>query len=177
MKHNVVLIGFMGTGKSSTGRALASRLGCAFVDLDQKIEQECGMRIPEIFETHGEDFFRAKEAEAVKEAAGRRGIVISTGGGTVKNPQNMEILRQHGIVISLVARSEVILSRTRRKGKRPVLDRMDQGDRKQAIEKLMEERRALYEKADYVVDTSEWSPFQVVEDICRYLKMRGAMHA
>lgn len=113
----------------------------------------------------------------MKEAAGRRGIVISTGGGTVKNPQNMEILRQHGIVISLVARSEVILSRTRRKGKRPVLDRMDQGDRKQAIENLMEERRALYEKADYVVDTSDWSPFQVVEDICRYLKMRGAMHA
>ncbi len=177
MKQNVVLIGFMGTGKTSLGRSLAQRLGRAFLDLDQKIEEKSGKKIPEIFAEYGEEYFRELEGRVVEEAAGRSGVVISTGGGTVKNPKNMELLRKRSVVISLTAKPEVILARTRKKGKRPVLDQMDQGDRLRAVEQLMEERKPLYELADYTVDTSDRSPFQIVEEIARYLKIRGALHA
>ena len=174
MKKNVALIGFMGTGKSSTGKDLSSRLGCAFVDLDRRIEEMCGMRIPEIFEKYGEDYFREQEHMAVKEVSARKGIVISTGGGTVKNPENIRLLRQRGFVICLTADVDTILSRTMRVGNRPVLDSADRGDRRKAIIELLESRREMYSNADYTVDTSQMSPFQVVEDICRYLKRRGA---
>ena len=77
---NIVLIGFMGTGKTSTGKTLATRLGFSFLDLDQAIEAEAGMTIPQIFEQFGEEGFRVREREAVRKAAGRRNTVISTGG-------------------------------------------------------------------------------------------------
>ena len=84
---NVVLIGFMGTGKTSIGRLLAARLGCAFHDLDRKIEEQHGMSIPAMFAQHGEPYFRAREKEAVYAAASRSNAVIATGGGTVKDPE------------------------------------------------------------------------------------------
>lgn len=173
MKRNVVLIGFMGTGKSSIGRELASRMGCAFVDIDQKIEENVGMRIPEIFEKYGEDHFRACESEAVIEVASSRGMVIATGGGTVKNPENLKLLRNRGVIICLTANVDTILARTSRKGKRPLLDAADNDERRKIIERLMEERKGLYSQADYHVDTSERSPFQIIEDIHRFLKRRG----
>ncbi len=86
---NIVLIGFMGTGKTSTGKTLAARLGFSFLDLDEAIEQTAGMTIPAIFEQFGEEGFRAREREAVKRAAERRNTVISTGGGTVKSAENI----------------------------------------------------------------------------------------
>jgi len=97
---NVVLIGFMGTGKTSVGRLLAARLGCAFHDLDKKIEAQCGMTIPAMFEQHGEPYFRAREKEAVRDAAGRTNLVIATGGGTVKDAENVALLRQNGILVA-----------------------------------------------------------------------------
>jgi len=173
MKCNVVLIGFMGTGKSSIGRELAARSGCAFIDLDHRIEETTGMRIPEIFEKYGEEHFRACEKQAVREVSDRRGTVIATGGGTVKDPENVALLRRHGVLVCLTADVDTILARTSRRGNRPVLDQADQGDRKKAIENLMEERKALYAQADYTVNTTEMSPFQIIEDICRFLKRRG----
>ena len=173
MKRNVVLIGFMGSGKSSIGRELASRMGCAFVDIDHKIEENVGMRIPEIFEKYGEEHFRACEREAVREVANSRGMVIATGGGTVKDPENVKLLRQKGVIICLTANVDTILARTSRKGKRPLLDAADKDERRGIIERLMEERKGLYSQADYQVDTSERSPFQIIEDIHRFLKRRG----
>lgn len=171
MKKNIVLIGFMGTGKTSIGKMLASKLGCAFVDLDHKIEDDNDMTIPEIFQKYGEAHFRALEKQAVKETTGRRGIVIATGGGTIKDTENMQLLRESGVVICLTADVDEILSRTESKGERPVLDAKDkaQGDRRAAIEKLLEERRIFYDQADYKVDTTDWSPMQIMNDICRYV--------
>ena len=177
MKQNVVLIGFMGTGKTSSGRMLAQKLGCAFIDLDQKIEKDNGKSIPEIFATQGEAAFRALEHAAVLEVAGRRNAVISTGGGTVKDPANMEALHASGIIVCLRADVDTILERTRKHGDRPVLDNADEGDRRAAIEQLLAERAALYEGADCVVDTSTLSPLQVVDKIMRYLRSRGVIHA
>ena len=174
---NIVLIGFMGTGKTSTGRMLAARLGAAFIDMDQRIEEEMGMSIPAIFEKKGESFFRSREKQLVKRLSARRNAVISTGGGTVKDPENVAMLHRDGVIICLSASIDAVLERTGRRGQRPVLDRADQGDRREAIEKLMNEREALYKQADFTVDTSELSPLQVVETILRYLKSRGMLHA
>lgn len=141
---NIVLIGFMGTGKTSTGRSLAQRLGFSFLDLDQKIEAEAGMSIPEMFEQYGEAYFRAREREMVARAAKRRNTVISTGGGTVKSQENMEALRAGGVVVCLQADVDTILQRTMTQGQRPVLDGRDAGDRRKAIKQLMQERAALH---------------------------------
>ena len=174
---NIVLIGFMGTGKTSTGRSLAQRLGFCFIDLDQKIEEAAGMTIPEMFERYGEAYFRAREREAVVRASGRSHAVIATGGGTVKDPENRRTLRESGVVICLQADVDTILQRTQTRGERPVLDGRDEGDRRCAIKQLLEERRALYEEADFTVDTSDRSPLQVVDEIVRFLRGRGGLHA
>ncbi|MFV0635138.1 shikimate kinase [Mitsuokella sp.] len=174
---NVVLIGFMGTGKTSTGRVLAQKLGISFLDLDQEIEKEYGMAIPDMFAKKGEAYFRSCEHAMVEKAAKRQNTVISTGGGTVKDPKNMEALRRSGVVVCLQADVDTILARTASKGERPVLDKEDRGDRRRAIEKLIAERRALYKQADFSVDTSRLSPLQVVDEILHYLKLRGVLHA
>lgn len=174
---NVVLIGFMGTGKTSTGRILAQRLGRAFVDLDAAIEEEAGRSIPEIFAAEGEAAFRALEKEAVKRVAARRALVISTGGGTVKDAANVTELKRSGAVICLTASVDAVLMRTAHVGERPVLDGKDAGDRRRAVEDLMEERRSLYAVADYSVDTSELSPLQVADDVIGYLKREGVFRA
>lgn len=172
MKNNIILIGFMGTGKTSIGKILASKLGCSFVDLDHKIEADNKMSIPSIFEKYGEKHFRELEKEAVKEVTQRRGIVIATGGGTIKDSENLRLLKESGVVICLTASIDEILYRTEQEGDRPVLDKKDKayGDRRAAIEKLLEERKKFYDQADYKVDTTDWSPMQIIEDICQYVK-------
>ena len=168
---NIVLIGFMGTGKTSVGRLLASRLGCAFHDLDRKIEERHGMSIPEMFREHGEPYFRAREKEAVREAAERTNLVIATGGGTVKDAENVAILRRSGILVALTADVDTILQRTAARGARPVLDDADAGDRRAAVVRLMEERRHLYDGADITVDTGGRSPLEVAEHIMQALRI------
>ena len=162
---NIVLIGFMGTGKTSVGRMLAARLGCAFHDLDKKIAERSGMSIPEMFARCGEPYFRAREKEAVREAAGRSGLVIATGGGTVKDAENVAMLRENGILVALTADIDTILLRTSARGKRPVLDGADAGDRRAAVARLLAERAHLYEGADVTVDTSARAPLEVTEHI------------
>lgn len=173
MKKNVVLTGFMGAGKTSTGKMLAMRLGCGFVDLDQNIEESAGMSIPDIFARYGEKHFRGLEKKAVEDVCKRRNVVIATGGGTMKDADNFRALSKHGVVVALTADIDVILERTARHGERPVLDEEDTGDRRAAIEKLLAERREIYERASHTVDTSELSPLQVTEEITRFLKREG----
>jgi len=175
--RNVVLIGFMGTGKTSTGKMLAAKLGAAFIDMDQRIEEEAGMSIPDMFARKGEAYFREQERALVKRLAARRNAVISTGGGTVKNPDNVADFKKSGVIVCLSASVDAVLARTNRRGTRPVLDGADQGDRRKAVEQLMAERRELYKQADYTIDTSELSPLLVVENIVRFLKTRGVLHA
>ncbi len=176
MKNNLVLIGFMGTGKSFLGNRLAAKLGCAFVDLDQKIEADCGMSIPDVFRLHGEEHFRRLERQAVAEVAERRGIVIATGGGTVKDSDNVKRLREHGLIVCLMCSVDKILERTAVKGERPVLDSRHQsdGDRRAAIEKLLNERQQFYAQADYTLDTTDWSPLKLVDSIIKFVRSREA---
>lgn len=169
MKDNVILTGFMGTGKTSLGKLLATKLGRPFVDIDKKIEAEQKLSIPKIFEQFGEEHFRVLEKSAVKELSERRGLVIATGGGTVKDEENLQLLKNSGVLICLTTEPEEIFNRTARRGERPVLD--GGGDERLAtIKKLLAERKNFYDRADYQVDTTEWSPLQIIDDICKYLR-------
>lgn len=170
MKANLILIGFMGTGKTSLGKLLANRLGRGFVDLDQKIEREAGMTIPKIFELHGEKYFRELEKKAVREVSGRRNLVIATGGGTVKDAENVSLLKNSGVIICLTTEPEEIFRRTERRGERPVLDGGGE-ERLATIKKLLAEREIFYSQADYTIDTTDWSPLQIMNDICDHFKI------
>lgn len=169
MKDNVILTGFMGTGKTSLGKLLATKLGRPFVDIDKKIEDETQLSIPQIFEQFGEAHFRELEKAAVKELSERRGLVIATGGGTVKDEENIRLLKNSGIIICLTTEPEEILNRTARRGERPVLDGGG-NERLETIKKLLAERKKFYDRADYQIDTTNWSPIQIVDNICKYLR-------
>ncbi len=175
MTKNIVLIGFMGTGKSSCGKSLANRLGCAFVDLDKYIEGKEKMSIPEIFAAKGEAYFREKEREAVREVTQRKGVVIATGGGTIKDEENFALLKERGVIVCLTADVDTILARTARRGERPMLD--GQEDRRKGVEELLASRQGMYARADYSVDTSTLSPMQVTEEICSFLRVGGIIRA
>ena len=170
MKGNIILTGFMGTGKTSLGKLLANRLGRGFVDLDQKIERETKMTITEIFAKHGEEYFRELEKKAVAELSERKNLVIATGGGTVKDPENIRLLKNSGIIICLTTEPEEIFNRTVRQGERPVLDNGGE-QRLDTIKKLLAERQKFYEQSDYTVDTTDWSPLQIMNDICDRFKL------
>ena len=166
---NIVLIGFMGTGKTTVGRLLAKQLEWSFVDLDKEIEAACGMVVSRIFDEHGEDFFRQCESEAIKRLSQCTRTVIATGGGAVLRDENIDHLRQCGILVRLKAQPEVIVSRVENEQHvtRPLLN---QPDRLQVVTKLLTERQARYELADISVDTDNNTPDEVaqkIKSLCR----------
>src|SRR5574337_1799870 len=128
---NIVLTGFMGTGKSTVGRILAKELGLKPVDLDELIEKEAGMAVKDIFKVHGEARFREMEAEAIKKlTSGEIGqnLIVSAGGGAVLNPLNRAALRKWGALVCLTASVEEIIKRVGDRTDRPLLAT---GDKKQ----------------------------------------------
>ena len=151
---NIVLIGFMGSGKSTVGRELHQRLGYPLVDMDQVIEQRAGKSIAAIFASEGEEVFRDMETALLVElcdlAAPRR--IISTGGGVIGREQNRAILRQLGYVVWLQAPLSVILDRTSKNRDRPLLHTDDPAAR---IEALLDVRKPHYAEAAHLrVDTA-----------------------
>jgi len=152
----------MGTGKTSTGRVLARKLGTRFIDTDTLIEKEAGIQIWEIFEKFGEAHFRGLERQIVKKVTEEEGIVIAVGGGAIVNPANLADLKRHGIVVSLTASPEVILSRVEKNLDRPLLKVEDKLGK---IKELIAVRAPFYEKADITVDTDCKNPEQVADEI------------
>lgn len=165
-RRNIILTGFMATGKSSVGPRLASRLGCAFVDLDTWIEAEAGMSVPQIFASQGEGAFRELEASMVERVASRTGCVIATGGGAIVNARNLEVLKRSGVLIALTADPETILSRLGGGEDRPMLRG---GDSQERIRLLLEERASAYAQADLTVDTSDRTVDEVVDHLVALL--------
>lgn len=160
---SIILVGFMGTGKSVVGRLLAQRLKRPFLDLDRQIEKECGKPIPRIFAEDGEAAFRQREAKAVRQASALRQHVIATGGGVMMDEENVRALKAAGVVVCLTASPDVILKRTGSVvASRPMLS---SGDPSQRIEELLHLRAPFYAKADFTVDTTDRSVEEIVQEI------------
>jgi shikimate kinase len=163
----IVLIGFMGTGKTAVGKRLAERLGCEFVDLDAIIERLAGMTITEIFRRHGEPYFREMEKKVVAELRGRQDVVVAAGGGAVLDRDNVENLQKMGPLVHLMARPEVIARRISEQHHRPL---MEVADRRGRIEQMLAVRLPFYAVADLDIDTSNLSVEEIVEKITGHLE-------
>lgn len=162
---NIVLLGFMGTGKSAVGRRLATAFRYQFIDTDQVIEEKTHKRIAEIFSEQGEEAFRRLESEVVIGLAERTGCVISTGGGIVLDSKNLDLLQKNGILVLLRCRPEVIFKRVqKRAGQRPLLQKADPLSE---IKRLLAEREPFYRRADITLDTSDMNLDDVVQQIKR----------
>jgi shikimate kinase len=159
---NIVLTGFMGTGKTAVSKELARLTGFARIEVDAEIEKAAGMAITEIFRLHGEPHFRQMETDSIKELSKGGNQVISTGGGAVLKEENMQALGSGGVVICLTASPEIILERTSGNNDRPLLQVDDPLGK---INELLSFRRPYYEKAEIMVDTEGKSPLEVAEEI------------
>lgn len=170
---NIVLIGYRGTGKSTVAKILSARLKWPRFNLDEAIVEETGMRIPQIVEKHGWEFFRDQESRVVKEAGLMDQTIIDAGGGVVVRPQNMEILRKNGIIIWLKAAPPTIIRRIKDNSSRPSLT----GTQSflEEIEEVLRERTPQYQEAAHVeVETGNLSPEEVAEKIIEELKRFNA---
>jgi shikimate kinase len=166
---NIVLTGFMGTGKSTVGKELSKRLNMRFVDMDEEIEAAEQMKISEIFSLHGESHFRDIETAMIKKLSQENNLIISTGGGAVLRDENMEFLRENGIVFCLAAAPETILERTSGNKNRPLLQVENP---KEKISELLACRKPFYDKAGIIVETDDKTPMQVAEEIMESMKWR-----
>lgn len=158
---NVILIGFMGTGKTTVGRALATRLGWLFVDSDHYIEERAGETVSAMFARHGEAYFRAVETSALKEILGGSGQVVATGGGAVLAEENRGIMLSGGLVAALKASPTTIIKRVRGDTSRPLLA----GDVEERVYRLLDARKSAYDFASLQLDTDKASVEQLVDEL------------
>lgn len=161
--QNIILIGPMGSGKTTVGRQLSKRLRMDFVDSDHMIEERCGVSIATIFDIEGEDGFRIRETKMLKELCERNGTVLATGGGAIVSEENRILLRK-GYVVYLKTSIETQLARTQKNQNRPLLENVDAQEK---LEELMRDRGKLYEQeADLTVTSGDRVVSKVVEEIC-----------
>ncbi|MDP2802779.1 MAG: shikimate kinase [Phreatobacter sp.] len=164
--RSIVLVGLMGAGKSSIGRRLAHRLGLPFVDADTEIEKAADLTIPEIFDKHGEAYFRSGEVRVVARILDTGPQVLATGGGAYMNPDTRDRIRERGISIWLKAELDVLMKRVKRRGDRPLL----KADDPQAVlKRLMDERYPVYAEAALTVVSREATHEDVADDVIRAL--------
>jgi shikimate kinase len=169
--RSIVLVGMMGSGKSSIGRRLAVRLGTTFVDADSEIEEAAGMTIAEIFDKHGEPYFRAGEARVIARLLDHGPQVLATGGGAFMNRDTRAVVRDKGVSIWLKAELEVLMKRIKRRGERPLL-RTD--DPAATLTALIEQRYPIYAEADLTVLSRDVPHEAIVDEIIAALRARIA---
>lgn len=161
--QNIILIGPMGSGKTTVGRQLSKRLRMDFVDSDHMIEERCGVSIATIFDIEGEDGFRIRETKMLRELCERTGTVLATGGGAIVSEENRILLRK-GYVVYLKTSIETQLARTQKNQNRPLLENVDAQEK---LEELMRDRGKLYEQeADLTVTSGDRVVSKVVDEIC-----------
>ena len=165
---NIFLVGLMGSGKTTIGRALAKKLGKRFIDADHEIEARTGASIPLIFEIEGEASFRQREADVIRDLTAQEGIVLATGGGAVLDEQSRHLLKTRGIVIYLNASINHILQRTSHDKNRPLLQTADP---KARIEELARQRGPLYQEVAHItLETGRPNVQSVVQTILARLE-------
>lgn len=160
LNYNIMLIGFMGAGKTTVSKKLADKLGLNCIEIDDKIEKDQGIAISEIFSKYGEDKFRDLESQAIEDLKYNKGNIVSCGGGVVLREKNVKSMRENGKTVLLTASPETTLSRVKDSNDRPILNGNMNVD---FIENLMENRREKYlESADIIVDTNN----KTVDEVC-----------
>jgi len=176
-KRLIVLVGMMGVGKSTVGRRLAARLGLPFVDADTEIEEaHAGMTIPEIFEIHGEPYFRDGEARVIARLLEGGPAVLATGGGAFMREETRRRIREKAISVWLKADADVILRRVRRRADRPLLQTADPAA---TIERFIAEREPIYQHADLTIWSRDVPHEKIVEECLDALhaRLRGGNSA
>lgn len=165
--QNLIIIGAMGSGKTTVGKQLAKRTRMDFVDSDHMIEERCGVSISTIFDIEGEEGFRKRETKMLQELCAKSGVVLATGGGAITSEENRILLRKSGFVIYLKTSIETQLARTQKNLNRPLLENVDAEHK---LTELMEERGTLYEQeADLVVTSGDRVVSKVVEEIMQVI--------
>jgi shikimate kinase len=159
---NIVLVGFMGTGKTTVGRVLAGRTGRPLLDMDAEIEARAGKAVSDIFRDDGEPAFRRMERDLVRDLAARSGLLISSGGGIVLDPLNIADFSRTGLVACLLADAETILRRVESETHRPLIQ---VADRRARVTELLDRRRPLYEAIPFRIDTSHLEPAAIADRI------------
>lgn len=175
LSGNLILVGMMGSGKTTMAKSLAKQLGKTFVDSDEEITRRTGVTIPHIFDIEGEAGFRQRESMAIQEIAEQSNLVLATGGGAVLAAENREMLRQNGIVIYLKANAHDLWQRTRHDRSRPLLQTADPYAK---LKELIRQRDPLYHQvADIIVQSGKQSAhallLHLLAEIERYMKVHG----
>lgn len=161
---NVVLVGPMGSGKTSVGRRLACVLKRDFFDSDFEIVARTGVAIDHIFDVEGEEGFRQREINMLSELCEIPNIVIATGGGIIIKPENRELLKRDSFVVYLSSSIKQLVSRTARSKSRPLLEKST--NREKTIRELVEKREPLYQEvADVVIDTTGKKLYAIINEI------------
>ena len=169
-KNLIVLIGMMGAGKTTVGRALAKKIGRKFIDLDHAIVDRCGVDIPTIFDIEGEEGFRRRETEVLQEVILQHDIVLATGGGAVLRPENRQLMKQYGRVFYLRVDVDELYRRVAKDKNRPLLATPNPKER---LIELLAERSDIYEEAaDHILDSTDGSLNIIVDQIINLLEQR-----
>ena len=163
--RRIVLVGFMGSGKTSVGQALAALLGWSFLDLDQLIEERAGRTILEIFRESGEPAFREAEREAAREAVRREACVIAAGGGAFAEPGTRDVLASGSLTVHLECDLETIVRRVPKDGSRPL------AANRETMQRLLLARGPSYRSANLTVDASRGTPSELATEIARALRI------
>ena len=181
-EKRVYLTGFMGSGKSTVGPILANVLGYAFVDLDEVISVQAGKPIPRIFAEEGEAAFRALEASALRETAGRERLVVALGGGALAAEDNLRWTLDHGIIVYLRVSLDQLIRRLRRgRAVRPLLlddagHLLSTAALREKINAMMDRRAPFYERAQIVVDINNQRVGITVDEVMKALRKYGKGH-
>lgn len=168
LNYNIVLIGFMGTGKSTISAYLSEQFGMEAIDMDQVISEREGMPISRIFEIHGEEYFRNAETNLLKELQTRKNVVISCGGGTPLREENVVEMKKNGKVVLLTAKPETIFNRVKDNHDRPLIENNKSVE---FIEELMLKRKDKYiAAADVIIETDNKEKQQICHELIDALK-------
>jgi len=168
---NIFLVGFMGAGKTAVGKVLAGKTGYEYRDADKIAETKAGMTVTEIFAARGEEGFRELESEILASLAKGERQIVSTGGGAVTRPANIDAMRNGGVIVYLKASPETIWERVKHSKTRPLLQVENPFER---VKELLSKREHLYELADAIVATDGRTPAEIAGEIISFLASRGA---
>ncbi len=170
MPNNLYLVGFMGSGKTTVGKLLARKLKWPFLDTDQEIEKCLKLSITQIFEKYGAERFRAEEKKELKKLIRKSNHVISLGGGSLINKENLTLTQSNGVLVYLKASTQTLISNLNHQtNQRPLLANLSKRQQLIQIRKLLQERKTTYEKCSYIIKIDNLTPLDIAQKIIKDL--------